>query len=82
MRPGAGTPLVYTTCMHALRMHFLPATGLYGLARGLVAAAQRFEGSHAPYVVFFTLVFARSKPWLSAARAQARRPQRPWRERQ
>ena len=44
--------------MHALRMHFLPATGLYGLARGLVAAAQRFEGSHAPYVVITTLVFA------------------------
>ena len=38
--------------MHALRMQFLPATGLYGLARGFVAAAQRFEGSHAPYVVF------------------------------
>jgi hypothetical protein len=31
--------------MHALRMHFLPATGLYGLARGSAAAAQRFEGS-------------------------------------
>ena len=41
-RPGADTPRVYTTCMHALRMHFLPATGLYGLARGSVAAAQRF----------------------------------------
>ena len=25
--------------MHALRMHFLPATGLYGLARGSAAAA-------------------------------------------
>ena len=33
---------MYTTCMHALRMHFLPATGLYGLARGSAAAAQRF----------------------------------------
>ena len=39
---------MYTTCMHALRMHFLPATGLYGLARGSAAAAQRFAGSHAP----------------------------------
>ena len=41
------TPRVYTTCMHALTMHFLHATGLYGLARGSVAAAQRFAGSHA-----------------------------------
>ena len=39
---------MYTTCMHALRTHFLPATGLYGLARGSAAAAQRFAGSHAP----------------------------------
>ena len=39
---------MYTTCMQALRMHFLPATGLYGLARGSAAAAQRFAGSHAP----------------------------------
>jgi hypothetical protein len=39
-------------------MHFLPATGLYGLARGSAAAAQRFAGSHAPYVVTTTLVFA------------------------
>ena len=62
--------------MHALRMHFLPATGLYGLACGSAAAAQRFAGSHAPYVVIFTLVFARSKPWQTAAQAQARRQQR------
>ena len=47
-RPGADTPRVYTTCMHALRMHFLPATGLYGLARGSAAAAQRFQGSMRP----------------------------------
>ena len=57
-RPGADTPRVYTTCMHALRMHFLPATGLYGLARGSAAAAGAVLRQHAPYVVITTLVFA------------------------
>ena len=62
--------------MHALRMHFLPAVGLYGLARGSAAAAGAISRQHAPYVVFFTLVFARSKQWQTAAQAQARRQQR------
>ena len=44
--------------MHALRMHFLPATGLYGLARGSGAAAGAVLRQHAPYVVITTLVFA------------------------
>ena len=57
-RRDADTPRVYTTCMHALRMHFLPATGLYGLARGSAAAAGAVLRQHAPYVVTTTLVFA------------------------
>ena len=38
--------------MHALRMHFLPAIGLYGLARGSAAAAGAVSRQHAPYVVY------------------------------
>ena len=38
-RPGADTPRVYTTCMHALRTHFLPANGYCVLLRGSAAAA-------------------------------------------
>jgi len=52
------------------------ANGYCVLLRGSAAAAGAVLRQHAPYVVFFTLVFARSKPWQTAAQAQARRPQR------
>jgi len=52
------------------------ANGYCVLLRGSPAAAGAVLRQHAPYVVFFTLVFARSKPWRCAARAQARTQQR------